>query len=209
MHLILWPAAVALAITLLRLVGELQKWPTPLFNPVAGGGGALVGISWLPFVFGPYFAWSLARRGKGPRSAWRAVGLGVLGVVLAMAFFAAVQALKLGVAAIMLAFVVTLAAGFLPWKTWPELGRVLLAYALASRVPVVLVMLAAIYGNWGTHYDVLPPDPPPNLVAMGPLGRWVFIALIPQLTVWIAQTLLIGTIFGALVVALAKPKPAA
>jgi hypothetical protein len=69
--------------------------------------------------------------------------------------------------------------------------------------------LIAIFGNWGTHYDVLPPNPPPNLVALGPLGRWFFIGLLPQLTIWIAQTVLIGTLLGALVVALAKPRPAA
>jgi hypothetical protein len=45
MHLILWPALIALAITLLRLAGELQGWSSVLFNPAAGGGGALVGIS--------------------------------------------------------------------------------------------------------------------------------------------------------------------
>jgi hypothetical protein len=206
MQMIVWPAVITLAITLLRLMGELQKWPTALFNPVAGGGGALVGISWLPFLFGPYFAWKLARGGQPPKNAWKAAGLGLLGVALAIGFFSAVQALKLGIGAVMVGFLVTLAAAFLPWKAWPELGRALLAYGLAARIPVVLVMLVAIFGDWGTHYDVLPPDPPPDLVAMGPLGRWVFIGLIPQMTVWIAQTVLIGTIFGAAVVALAKPR---
>jgi hypothetical protein len=97
---------------------------------------------------------------------------------------------------------------FLPWSSWPELGSVLLKYALAARVPVVLVMLAAIYGNWGTHYDALPPNPPPDLVAMGPLGRWFAIGVIPQLTIWIAQTMLVGTLIGAILVAVAKPRPA-
>jgi hypothetical protein len=207
MSMILWPAVITLAITLLRLVGELQKWSTALFNPVAGGGFALVGISWLPFLFGPWFAWSLAKGGKGPASAWRVLGLGLIGLVVAAGFFVLVSALKLGVAAILLAFFVSLGAGFIPWRAWPELGRALLAYALAARIPVVLVMLVAIYGDWGTHYDVLPTDPPPALVAMGPFGRWVFIGLIPQLTIWISNTMLVGTVVGAAAVALAKPKP--
>jgi hypothetical protein len=107
------------------------------------------------------------------------------------------------------AFFVSLAMAFLPWKAWPELGRTLLAYALAARIPVVLVMLVAIFGNWGTHYDVLPPNPPPNLLAAGPLARWFWIGLLPQMTIWIANTVLVGTIFGAALVALARPKPTA
>ncbi len=209
MSMILWPAVITLAITLLRLTGELQKWSTSLFNPAAGGGAALVGISWLPFLFGPYFAWTLTKSGKGPKSAWHVFGLGLLGLVVAAGFFIAISVLKLVVGAILLAFFVALGAGFIPWKAWPELGRVLLTYSLAARVPVALVMLIAIYGNWGTHYDVLPTNPPKDLAAMGPLGRWVFIGLIPQLTIWIGNTMLIGTIFGAGLVALAKPKPAA
>jgi hypothetical protein len=200
---------ITLVITLLRLTGELQGWSTLLFNPAPGGGAALVGISWLPFLFGPYFAWKLARGGKGPRRPWTPAGPALLGIVLAVVVFGAVQALKLGVGAILAAFLVSLAAAFIPWKSWPELGKLLLAYALAARVPVVIVMLAAIFGNWGTHYDALPPDPPPDLVAMGPLGRWFFIGFIPQLTIWIAHTILVGTLVGAIVVALARPKPAA
>lgn len=208
MQLILWPAVITLAITLLRLVGELQGWSTVLFNPVAGGGGAIVGISWLPLVFGPYFAWKLAQGGKGPQSPWKAAGMALLGIALTVGTFGGVQALKLGVGGILVAFLASLAAAFIPLKAWPELGKVLLAYALAARVPVVIVMLAAIFGRWGTHYDVLPPDPPPSLVAMGPLGQWFYIGFIPQLTIWIAQTVLVGTLLGAVVVALAKPKPA-
>jgi len=209
MHAILWPALIALAITLLRLMGELQGWSSALFNPAAGGGGALVGISWLPFLFGPFFAWKLARAGKAPPRPWSAAGLALLGIVLSIAAFAGAQALHAGFGLLLLAFFGSLAASFLPWKAWPELGRLLLLYGLASRVPVVVVMLFAILGGWGTHYDVLPPNPPPALVAMGPVGRWLAIGVLPQLTIWIAQTVLVGTLVGAVVVALARPKPAA
>jgi hypothetical protein len=61
-------------------------------------------------------------------------------------------------------------------------------------------MLVAIYGNWGTHYDV----PPPNFDAtLGPFAKWVAIGLLPQLTVWIGFTLSVGGLFGALGAALA------
>ena len=108
--------------------------------------------------------------------------------------------------AILAAFLLSLAVSFLPFRTWPELGRTLFTYALAARIPVVIVMLLAILGKWGTHYDVLPPDPPPNLLTMGPVGQWFFIGLLPQMTIWIAQTVLFGTLFGAVLVALLKPK---
>ena len=206
MQMILIPAVITLAITLLRLTGELQHWSPKLFNPTAGGGAALVGISWLPLILGPYFAWKVAQSGKGPKNAWSVAGMALLGLVITIGSFGAAQ--RIGVAAILAAFLISLAAAFFPWKAWPELARVLFAYALAARIPVALVMLAAIYGNWGTHYDVLPPNPTPELVAMGPLGRWFFIGFIPQMTGWIAFTVLAGSLIGAVVVALGKPKRA-
>ena len=208
MQLILWPALATLAITLLRLTGELQAWSPTLFNAAPGGGGALVGISWLPIVFGPYFAWKLTTQGKGAASPARAAGLALFGLAVAVAAFAAVGRLHLGVGALLGAFVLALALAFLPWAAWPELGRTLFTYALAARVPVTIVMLAAIFGSWGTHYDVLPDNPPAALVAAGPLQRWFWIGLIPQMTIWIAQTVLLGTVLGAGLVAVIKPKRA-
>ena len=38
--LILVPALITLAVTLLRLTGELMHWSKALFNPAAGGGGS-------------------------------------------------------------------------------------------------------------------------------------------------------------------------
>jgi hypothetical protein len=209
MQLVLWPAVITLGITLLRLFGELQGWAPALFNRAAGGGGALLGISWLPFLLGPYFALKLAKGGRGPASSWKAAGLAFLGLLISFGAFGVVQALKLGVGAILAAFLISLAVSFLPYGAWPALGQTLFRYALAARVPVVIVMLLAIYGKWGTHYDVLPPDPPPALVAMGPLGQWFFIGLLPQLTIWIAFTVLVGTLLGAALVGIMKPKASA
>jgi hypothetical protein len=59
-QLILVPSLITLAVTILRLAGERQGWPAILFSREAGGGGALVGITWLPLIFGPYFALRLA-----------------------------------------------------------------------------------------------------------------------------------------------------
>jgi hypothetical protein len=86
--MVLWPAVVTLAVTLLRLAGELRGWSRYFFDPATGGGGALVGIVWLPFLFGPWFAWKLVQEGKPPKSAWKAAGLALGGAALTIAVFA-------------------------------------------------------------------------------------------------------------------------
>ncbi len=100
--LILIPALITLGITLLRLAGELMDLPLWLANKNPGGMGALIGISWLPPIFGIYFALKL--RGA-------------------------------------------------PGKLWSNLLKTLVLYGLAARIPVIIIMGLAIYGNWGTHYD--------------------------------------------------------
>ena len=82
-RLILVPAIITLAITTLRLIGELQGWSPFLFNKAPGGGFALVGISWLPVVFGPYFAWKVAVAGAGPSGMGKAFGMAGLAVARA------------------------------------------------------------------------------------------------------------------------------
>jgi hypothetical protein len=85
-------------------------------------------------------------------------------------------------------------------RACPALGRTLFAYGLAARIPVVLVMLAAILGNWGTHYDVMPPGAPP----MQGLTKWLMIGVVPQLTIWMAFTVVIGGLFGIAAAAVAR-----
>src|SRR5262249_54704942 len=107
MQMIVVPALISLAITLLRLVGELQHWSPALFSAQPGGGGALVGISWLIPVFGIYFALKLAARGEGPASIGKALGL-ALGAVAALA-----------------------AVGFLATRLHPSLGLTILIFVVA------------------------------------------------------------------------------
>jgi hypothetical protein len=197
--LILVPALITLGVTLLRLTGELLHWSPVLFNPAPGGGGAIVGIAWLIPVFGIYFGLKLARAGLAAATG-RAIGFALLGLlIMPIAGFAAVglgvpqQSLRLlGV------FVVLSVIGAaIAYRGWPALGRVLLAYGLAARIPVALVMLAAMLGNWGTHYDVAPPDFP----AMSPIAKWLIIGLVPQLTIWIWFTIAGGALGGAIAAA--------
>jgi hypothetical protein len=206
MRLILWPAVITLAVTLIRLAGELQGWSKTFFNPEPGGGGALVGISWLPFVFGGYFAWKLARAGKGTNRPWKAAGMAILSIAVIAAVGFAMSALKVAeVIQIAIFAVASVAMTFLCMKGWPALGRTLLEYALAARIPVATLMLVAIFRNWGTHYDVLPPNPSAQLAQAGPLYRWFWIGLLPQMTIWIAYTVVVGMLVGGVVTALGKP----
>lgn len=196
--LILIPAVVTLAVTLLRLIGELQGWSPLLFNRQAGGGGAIVGIAWLVIFFGGWFAWKLLDEGYAPASAWRPVGHALLGLAIVLALAFGARALQLPPFGRFGVFVVSsIAALFVAMRGWPTLGRTLVAYGLAARIPVVIVMLLAILGSWGTHYDVAPPDLP----AMGLMQKWFWIGLLPQLTIWIAFTVVVGMFFGGLVVA--------
>lgn len=207
MQLILVPSLITLAITVLRLVGELQGWPSLLFNKGAGGGFAIIGISWLPIIFGPYFALKLAGAGEGPSSNGKVIGFAVLGFVLMVlgGIVANVHALPLPVR-MLIGVVIMAVGGLLPLFAWPSLFKTLLAYGFAARIPVAIIMYFALSGNWDTHYSALPPNYP------GPTDLWpkyVVIGLVPQLIIWPAFTTIVGSLFGGIAAAIARRnKPA-
>jgi len=206
--LILVPAVITFAVTLLRLVGELQGWSPTLFSREAGGGGALIGISWLVPFFGAWFGWKLAKSGGSPGRIGPALLIAILAFALLPAIgFGAIKAANLdsqGFGAFGLFVVLAFAGLALGLRAWPALGKLLLQYALAARVPVILVMLVAMLGNWGTHYDVAPP----NLPEMGTLAKWFAIGVVPQLSIWIWYTVVVGMIFGLAAAAVAGRRPA-
>jgi len=206
-RLIAIPALITLGVTILRLVGELAHWPSPLFNAQPGGGGALVGISWLPIVFGPYFALKLAEAGEGPASTGKAIGfaLGSLLVFVAGGFLFA-STINHPNFLTALGLLLMLGSAFVPGLGWRSLGNTLVAYAFAARIPVLIVMYFAITGNggagWGTHYDGVPPA----LVHAPPLRRFFFAGVLPQMTLWIGWTAVLGSIFGTVVTAIVRRK---
>ena len=203
--LIAIPALITLGITVLRLAGELEHWPKPWFSAAAGGGGAIVGISWLPIIFGPYFALKLARAGDGPSSIGKAIGFVFLGLglfvlasVLAEATFARHPIRTLG------AFLLMLVAAFIPGIGWRSLGNTLLGYAFAARIPVLVVMFLAMRGNngqgWGTHYDAVAP-----MFASASFGKkFLYEAIVPQMTFWIGWTVVLGSILGVIAAAFVR-----
>jgi heme exporter protein D len=208
--LILVPAVITLGITLLRLGGELAHWSPRFFSAEAGGGLAVVGISWLPFLFGPYFALKLARSGHGASSVWKAFGLSLLGlaVMIVGGFVGFAPQLKFPGREILGILLVVLGPTLVTLG-WPALFKVLVVYGYAARIPVAIVMLFALRGHWGTHYDALPPN------YSGPtsfFGQYLVMAFLPQMVVWIAFTVLMGALVGSIVAALVfrgKTMPAA
>ena len=66
-------------------------------------------------------------------------------------------------------------------------------YGIGARIPVILIMLFATLGDWGTHYDAYPPD---MEATMGLMGRWFWGGAIPQVVFWIG---LWTTLLGGLI----------
>jgi len=206
-RLILLPGLITLAVTFLRLVGEMRHWSKTWFNPAPGGMGSIVGITWLAPIFGIYFALKLVKQGQGPRSPWRAVAIAALGALFALGM--ALQGYKIIggdpflVTAVFLWLPFALAA-VLQFAGWPALCKTLLAYAYSARVPVAILMFLALRAHWGTHYDAIPPTTTP----VGFAWIYLWLALLPQLVFWVGFTVLAGSLFGSLAAAVRRARQA-
>jgi hypothetical protein len=200
--LIMVPAVITLVVTVVRLYGELQGWPKPWFSNTAGGGGAIIGIVWLPFIFGPYFALKLAGAGDGAASNGKAIGLSLAGlVVLVLGGFIAFKGVAQGGGIlVVVGFLVMFGAAFIPRTAWPSLGTTLLAYAFAARIPVLIVMFVAMRAGWTTHYSAIDPR-----LAQAPFWKqFVDEALLPQMLLWTGYTVVVGSLFATIVAAIAR-----
>jgi hypothetical protein len=204
-RLIAIPTVITLAVTILRLVGELKHWPTPWFSTAAGGGGALVGISWLPIIFGPFFALKLTDAGEGAVSIGKAIGFAFLSLlVFAVAGFWFGATITHPSYLTLLPLLLMLVSAFVPGMAWRSLGNTLVLYAFAARIPVLVVMYFAMHGNggtgWGTHYDAVPPAMAHTSLAL----KFLYGAIAPQMTMWIGWTAVLGSIFGTIFTAIAR-----
>ncbi len=213
-RMILVPGIITLAVTLLRLSGELGHWSERWFSTETGGivprgVSWFFGITWLAAVFGAYFAWRLSRTAQGPRSLGRAALFAALGVLVFLGFrpiVAWIHAVsKIGFPEILIfLWLFWVLAGVLQYFGWPELFKLLLLYAYAARIPVAIVMFFAMLGNWGTHYDYvgMPPE-----FSMSPVPRYLWLAFFPQLVAWVGFTITLGAVTGILAAAVARLSP--
>ncbi|MGH7493850.1 MAG: hypothetical protein ACREOO_15845 [bacterium] len=205
LRLILIPAVISLAMTLLRLTGELLHWSEEWFSTgtsgvIPTGTNWLFGITWLALPLGAYFACKLLAAGQVPPQTGKAFGHALAGLALVIVglFFAAGR-LPIPFPQIIISYWVIMATGAaIAWRAWPGLGKTLLAYGLAARIPVVVVMFLAMRGNWGTHYDYVG-MPPPFQMSLWPKFFWL--AFFPQLIFWVSYTILMGVMTGSLALA--------
>lgn len=203
LRLALLPGLITLAVTILRLVGELRHWSKAFFNPEAGGPWSIVGITWLAPFFGIYFAIKLVR-GEALVSSWRAIGAAILGWVILIAGQMVARRIVFPhygfKATLVFIWTAWTLAGLIQFLGWPALSKVLLAYAYVARVPVTVVMFLAFQGRWGTHYDALPP----GWTSAGPWPDFIWLGFFPQLTLWVGFTVVAGMLFGSVAGAIAR-----
>lgn len=199
LRLLLWPSLITAAISVFRLVAEVNGW----LSNSSGGRLVPLGITWCIFVFGSWFGWKLAAVDAGPRvrPAWpwallafvataATVAIGfrpLLGGDQSDATFAAVRVVVLTGAG-----VATLAA-LAMFAVWPRLAWVLLLYALPARALVVALTWLAKTQGWNTHYAKFGPtgierDLPTTMVS----------ASIAQFGFWVPFTIVGGTLAGTL-----------
>jgi len=192
---------IALAVTLVRLAGERLGWSETWFSRATGGvvpsgPGWVVGITWLALPFGLWLAARLVASGRAPADARAAAGHAILGAIVLVFGLRLVPRLGLSMPAFLLGVWATaVLAAAVAWRGWPALGRELLAYGALSRVPVAIVMLLAMHGRWGTHYDYADA---PQVRQMPFWAAYAALALVPQLVFWVAFTVAAGLLTGSL-----------
>jgi hypothetical protein len=74
-----------------------------------------------------------------------------------------------------------------------------MAYAYAARIPVAIIMLFAMLGNWETHHDYVGIEIP-----LKGISRYLWLAFFPQLVGWIGFTITLGSVFGILLISIMK-----
>jgi hypothetical protein len=197
-RLVIVPIVLTLAVTFLRLAGELRGWPGPWFDKTNG----IVGITWLlPPVFGFYFAWKLWNHGERIERVGRAALLACLGLVLNQLVEATVfQFADISIFSMLLIlWTVAILSAYLQYLAWPALCKTLIAYSLGARIPVVLIMFFALRGHWGTHYDR-----PSGPFAFNFWPTFLWFGLFEELIYWVSFTVALGSLAGTIAAALAK-----
>lgn len=196
----------SLGIVALRLLGEFKGWGAPWVGERgrdAGGGGALLGITWLMPIAGVLLGWRLRKRGEHPRKPRRAALLALIGLgLLLLGAWVGVGWITLqedGVFALMIGATL---GGSVAFVGWPALCRQLLVYGFAVRMPIILLTFVAVHLGWGTHLE----KPHPDIPLMPPLRRAIGLSL-AQAFFWVPATVIFGALAGAVVAMLPGKRP--
>ena len=202
LRLVLGPLLLTTLVCVARLVGEVQGW----ISPRSGGALHPLGISWLTFVFGAWFATRLRNVGSAPHLARpRTVAtLTLLGLAAAVAWqfgpFAEQPAddatfVRLR-SAVLLLVALASAAAAVAFAVWPRLAWTMLCYALPTRLVVFLITWFAKVQGYDTHYVKFGPpgierDLPDTLLAtaLAQGGFWVPFTVVcgVAIGVWFAR----------------------
>ena len=195
------PAIITLAVTILRLTGELEHW-SRTFVGQPGGDNALIGITWLAPLFGIYFSIRLVRAGQGPSSSGRALGYSMLGALVAVVGMTLMSGRPAGHFHTFLLRIwgLSVIAAVVTIPAWRDLFRVQLAYAYSARIPTAIIMLFAIRGNWGTHYDIAPG----NVTFLNYFTKYLWIGFFAQLVFWVGFTMVSGMLSGTVAAAIMR-----
>lgn len=202
--LVIWPAVITFAVSLVRFIGEIAGWNPTFFGTGAGGDASIVGITWLVAVFGLWFGLKLRRTNKGTRNLALSAVVYLVAIGLALGIGAILQGQDLLVfpseespdvepKGLELIGVISTGAVIVGMFAWFRLSLTLLVYGLLARVPVILITLIAIAFDLETHYTALP-------AGVGPLEGMdlVMATCMPQLMLWVPFTVLAGGLFGCL-----------
>jgi len=209
LRLVLVPAVLTLAVTVVRVAGELCGWSARWFS-TAPGGGRGVGIVWLVPVFGAWFGWRLARAGLLPQHRGRALLLHAIAVAVYIVGFKGLAGLDTATAPglvmqlLSMGAVSVVAAAF-AWRAWPQLFATSLVYAVLARLPVAAITFVAVLGDWGTHFEKFGPN---DYAGFAPIVRAAWLAY-TQLVFWTSITVAGGGLCGTVVSLFARRAPPA
>ncbi|MGE0145370.1 MAG: hypothetical protein AB7I19_19255 [Planctomycetota bacterium] len=200
--------SVTLGITVLRLLLELNGNA----STESGGGGFLLGISWLPPLIGFWLGRRQSRLGLGIDRPWRLTGLALIALVALVGVIAFGFGRYLdGKQSILVSVTVSSATSwllaFLVARSWPGMGWSLFFYAILARAGVIAVTLVCLANDWTTHYTQF--GPPEKLWTPPDMTAAVGATLLAQLGVWVGWTLLSGLLGAGLGAATAARHPVA
>lgn len=193
---------LTLAISLLRLWGELAGWATN----ASGGRFLPLGITWLVFACGAWFGRRLAKGRHTPRfrRAWLWPLLALLTMLLVAALgFAPLakaepneQTFQLLRTAVLRAVVVAVLAAAAMFAVWPALARQLLIYGLLARGTVLAITWLAKHMQWNTHYTKFGPMG----IERDSMAETMLSAGLAQIGFWVPFTIVGGVLAGCLAI---------